>query len=142
MNARNYLEQVIKIDKVIKNKAIEYEQWHQLACSISAGGSTGDRVQASGSKQKMADAVIRAVEIEEEIKKYCAKLADTKQEIVDTIEQLDSASYDILHNRYIQGKDLVEIADMYGKPVATIKRKQGKALKKLQAILDERQKNA
>jgi len=142
MEARQYLEQVIKIDKVIKNKLIEREQWHYIAMGTGGSSSECDRVQSSGSKQKMADAVVRVVEIEEEIDKYVKKLADIKEDVIKTIEQLDAASYDILHIRYIQGKDLLEISEMYGKPLPSIKRKQGKALKKLQAILDERNKHA
>jgi len=141
MDAREYLEQVGKIDRLIENKLIEKEQWRSIALGTSASGSDGDRVQSSGSKEKMADAVIKIIEIEEEIDELVDKLVDTKQDVIRTIERLDSISYDILHKRYIQGKDLYEICDLYGRPVPSIKRKQGKALKQVQTLLNERENN-
>ena len=69
MKAKDYLQQVQKIDVIIKNKIIEKEQWMSMATSTTAS-SDGERVQSSGSQQKMADAVVRYVELEADIDRH------------------------------------------------------------------------
>ena len=56
VNAKKYLSNVSKLDKMIANKMIEKEQWEAVA-EGSTAHSEGERVQSSGNPQKMADAV-------------------------------------------------------------------------------------
>ena len=113
--AQIYLEQVEKIDSIIKNKLIEQQQWKDLALGITANVS-GERVQSSGTKSKMAEAVEKCVDMEAEIDSLIDKFIDTKKEVTQTIEQLYSPiEYNVLHMRYIQYKSLQDIADHYGK---------------------------
>ena len=137
MDARKYLEQVEKIDRLILNKKYEKDQWLSIA-EGTAVSSDGDRVQSSGELHKMENAVIMAVEIENQIK----TLRDTREEIINTIEQLDAEPYDILHRKYIQHKKLEAIGEELGYAWATIKNKHKDALKKLQVILDEQKTNS
>lgn len=141
MDAREYLEQVIKIDKVIENKLIELEQWQSIACSTTASMNNDAKVQSSGSQQKMADAVIEIVEIRDQINEIIKDKLAVKQDVISTIEQLESSYYDILHKRYVQGKDVYELCDIYGRTLTSIKRKLSKAMKQVQMILNEREKN-
>ena len=60
MKAKEYLLQVKKLDQMIQNKKVEKEMWMSMALSTTAP-SDGERVQSSGSQQKMVDAVIRSV---------------------------------------------------------------------------------
>lgn len=133
MEARQYLEQVRKIDKLIENKKYEKAQWMSIAEGTGLSYE-GDRVQSSGKPHKMEDAVIKAVEIGDAIK----RLEEQKQEVISTIEVLEAESYNILHKKYIQYKSLDIIADECGYAYPTIKNKHKKALKQLQSILDER----
>ena len=136
VEAKEFLRQVEKLDVRIKNKLIEQQQWRDIALGITAN-MDGERVQSSGSKNKMADAVERCVDMEAEINSLVDKLIDTKKEVVQTIERLDSATeYDVLHRRYIQGMDLQEIADHYGKEYGWATTTHGRALKNVQALLD------
>jgi DNA-directed RNA polymerase specialized sigma subunit len=101
----------------------------------------GEKVQSTGSQSKMADAVIKCVDIEEEINSLIDKLIDTKKEVIQTIEKLDSATeYNVLHMRYIQNRGLQEIADHYGKEYGWATTTHGRALKSVGLIL-ERKKN-
>lgn len=136
MNARAYLEQVEKIDKLIQNKKYEHEQWESIAEGTSVS-SDGERVQSSGEMHKMENAAIMAVELENEIN----RLKKQKAEIIATIETLSANSYDILHKKYIQHLSLGEIADKYGYAWSTIKNKHREALNQLQKVLDKRSKN-
>lgn len=117
---------------------VEKEQWMTMATSTTVSSSEGDRVQSSGSQQKMADAVIKMVEIEEEIDRYIDSLIDAKKEVIRTIEMLPVAEYDILHKVYIQFKAIDEAAEMMGKSYSWGTTVHGRALKHVQDILDER----
>lgn len=134
--AQQYLEQVEMIDSIIKNKLIEQRQWMDIALGITANMG-GERVQSSGSKSKMADAVEKCVDIEREIDSLVDKLIDTKREVIQTIEQMNSPiEYNVLHMRYIQFKDLQSIADHYHKEYGWATTTHGRALKGVQDILD------
>lgn len=137
MNAKDYLRQVNKLDKLISNKIIEKEQWKAIATGITAR-SDGERVQASGSQQKMADAVCKYVELENEIDRYIDALIDAKKEVISTIEILPPVEYDLLHKIYIQDKTLDEVADRYKKTYSWATTVHGRALKHVQNILNMR----
>lgn len=136
MKAQDFLRQVRKLDLQITNKLIEQQQWKDIALGITAN-MDGERVQSSGSKSKMANAVEKCVDMETEIDSLIDKLIDTKKEVIQTIERLDSPTeYDVLHRRYIQFLSLQEIADHYKKDYGWATTTHGRALKSLQEILD------
>lgn len=138
IEAQMYLKKVEKLDAIIKNKLIEQQQWKDIALGITAH-MDGDRVQSSGSKSKIEDAVVKIVGIEAEIDSLIDSLIDTKKEVIQTIEQLDSpVEYNVLHMRYIQFKDLQSIADHYKKEYGWATTTHGRALAHLQEILDRR----
>lgn len=138
MDAKSYLRQVEKLDKQISNKLVEREQWRDIALGITASIG-GERVQASSSQQKMADAVIKCVDMEEEIDALVDNLIEVKKDVIATIEQLESPTeYDILHKRYIQFIPLQDIAERYGREYTTITTTHGRALKNVQMLLDKR----
>ena len=138
MDAKEYLKQVEKLDLRIKNKLIEQQQWKDIALGITAN-MDGERVQSSGSKDKMASAVERCVDIEMEIDNLVDNLIGTKKKVIQTIEELYSPiEYNVLHLRYIQFKDLQEIADHYGKEYGWATTTHGRALKNVQMILDKK----
>lgn len=138
IDAKSYLRQVERLDMQIQNKLIEQQQWKDIALGITANIG-GERVQASSSQQKMANAIEKCVDIEEEINQLIDNLIETKKDVIATIEQIDSPTeYDILHKRYIQFLSLQEIADRYGREYTTITTTHGRALKNVQNILDRK----
>jgi len=138
MNAKTYLEQVEKIDRMIANKQAEAEQWMAIATSSTAAMDGNERVQASGNPQKMADAIDRYVDIQREIDAEIDRLIDTKQQVIRTIEQLPAIEYDVLHKIYIQYKDFKEVSSEHGKAYTWATTIHGRALKNLQNILNKR----
>lgn len=136
-NAKEYLLQLRKIDRLIENKIAESDYWRSVALGTSSF-SDGDRVQSSGSKQKMADAVCRYMTIEKEIDAEIDRLVDTKQEVIKTIEQLRTDEYDILHKAYVQFKDFGVIAIEMDRSRSWVTSVHGRALANVQKILDER----
>ena len=136
MDSKEFLKQVRKLDLKIKNKLIEQQQWRSIALGITAN-MDGERVQSSGAKSKMSDAIDKCVDMEAEIDRLVDELIDTKRTVIAVIEQLDSATeYDVLHRRYIQYQSLQEIADHYGYDYGWATTTHGRALKNVQAILD------
>ena len=100
--------------------------------------SEGERVQTSGSGQRMADSVGKYVQIEKEIDEAIDCYINKKMEVISTIEQLNFQEYDILHKVYIQGLKLYDVAEIYGKTYSWVTQLHGIALKNLQRILDKR----
>lgn len=138
VEAKEFLKQPERLDLRIKNKLIEKQQWKDIALGITAN-MDGERVQSSSnSKSKMADAVIKLVDMEAEIDSLVDELIDTKKKVIQTIEMLDSATeYNVLHMRYIQYLSLQEIADHYNRDYGWATTTHGRALKSVQNILDE-----
>lgn len=135
-DARKYLERVEMLDSIVNNKLIEQRQWKDLALGITANMG-GERVQSSGSKSKMADALNKCIDMEGEIDRAIDNLIDRKREVISMLEKLESPlEYNLLHMKYIQYKDLQEIADKYGKEYGWATTNHGRALTSLQEILD------
>lgn len=139
MKAKEYLLQISKIDRLVENKIAELEHWHAIATGTTTF-SDGDRVQSSGNKYKMEDAIIKCIEISNEINVEIDRLVDTRKEVISTIEQLKPSEYDVLHKIYVQNKDFQEIATAKKKSYSWVTTKHGRALASLQKILDEREK--
>lgn len=136
--AQLYLEQVWKQECIIKNKLIEKQQWMDIALGITAS-MEGEVVQSSGTKNKMANAVDRCVDMEAEIDAQIDKFIDIKKDVLSVIEQVNSATeYMILHMRYIQYIKLKDIALEWDEEYTNITTAHGRALASVQKILEER----
>ena len=138
MKAKEFLQQVKKLDYMIENKMVELQHWKSMACSTGYF-SVKEKVQTSSSQQKMAEAVEKYVDIEREINACIDNLVDTKRDIINDIERLSVLEYDVLHKCYIQGLTLKETAVTMNKSYQSIVMLHGVALKNVQEILDERE---
>jgi DNA-directed RNA polymerase specialized sigma subunit len=137
-DAQAYLEQVEKLDAVIRNKLIEKQQWKEIAVGITAN-MDGERVQSSGAKSKMADAIAKCVDIDAEIDSLIDNLIDLKKEVTQTIEKLQSPTeYNLLHMRYIQFIPLKDIAERWHTEYTNVTTAHGKALKKVQELMNKK----
>lgn len=136
--AQEYLEQVDKLNAMIENKMAEAQQWRDVALGITTS-TEGERVQSSGSQQKMADAIDRVVDLQTEINGMIDRMINLKQEIIRSIEQLNATEYDVLHKRYIQGMTFDEIGAAKHKSKSWATTVHGRALQNLNKILDERE---
>ena len=150
MKAIDYLKQLAKCDTVIENKLSEKEYYKRIAYGITSNPG-GERVQASGSKQRMSDALDRCLDIEREIDECIDEQIKIKTEIVSVIQQLKSAvEYNILHKMYVgimiekddetimvERLTFQQIADLYGKTYSWATTVHGRALQNVQKILDE-----
>lgn len=153
MKAREYLQQVQKLDSMIANKLEEAEYWRSIAKGTTAH-SESEKVQTSGNKQKMEDAICKYLQKEDEINADIDKLADIRQEIIETIELLPVSEYNLLYKKYVgkptkQSDDtleviyltLEEIASDMNKSYRWVTSVHGRALANVQKILNERKEN-
>ena len=152
MKAKVFLNQLKKLDAMIENKMIEREQWKTIAEGVTAGGTSViivdkkgrqqlhnmEKVQATGNPQKMADAVHKMIEIDDEIALCIDKMIEAKKDILAVIERLSAAEYDIIHKIYVQHLNLYEVAAMSERSYSSITTLHGRALKSVQMIIDER----
>lgn len=135
MLAKDYLKQIRKLDSLIKNKLIEKQQWMDVALGITPQISA-DRVQSSGNQQKMASAVDKCIEIEQELDQYVDSLIDKKREILSVLEQLAPKKYDVMHAVYVQFQTFGEAAYSLNKSYSWVKGTHSKAIKEVQRIID------
>lgn len=146
MKAKDFMLQIKKLDKMIENKLAEREHWLSMATSTTAAAApeTGVRVQTSGSKQQMENAVARYIDIERDINECIDRLYDERKKIISVIEKLDVVQYDLLHKMYVgvrnKGKmeymNLNQVAELYEKSYSWATTMHGIALKHVQEIIN------
>lgn len=138
MTAKEKLSQIKRIDTLIKNKTIEKNKAaaKMLENATSITSSTdGERVQSSGSKQKMADTVDSGVDRVRRIEKRIAELEAERDSIIAVIEQLPEDEYDILHGVYVQHLTLKQVAANRGQAYSTVAHKHIKGLDMVSCIM-------
>ncbi len=139
MDTKEFLKQPEKLDALIRNKLIEKQQMRDIALGITAN-MDGERVQSSGTKSKMADALDKVIDMEAEIDRLIDKYIDIKREVIATIEKLDIVmEYNIMHMRYIQYMSFQEIADHFGRDYTWATTAHGRALKSVEKIRAEKE---
>ena len=142
MKAQEFLEQYKSQQTIIASCWEEYAMWQDIALSTT-GCMEGERVQSSGSKQKMANAVISYTDIEADIKLRIAEAQAIQNEIVRKIAMLKESEYYVLHGIYILGKQYKEVAASRNPPKSTswATSVHGNALIHLQQLLDAERKS-
>ena len=138
MIAKEYLQQISKLKKMIENKTIEREQWESQAYDITSKWG-GEKVQSSGSPDKIQKAIAHYIDLEKEIDDCIDDMIEKTKEIIGVIEQLKTDEYDLLHKIYVQGMIVKEAAFACGQSESWGSTMHGIALKNVQIILDERE---
>lgn len=132
MQAEEYLDQIKKIDSMIKNRINDYNRWVEIAEGLG-GAAVGERVQTSRNLHQIPNAIGRYVDIEREIE----RLKEERLSIIRTIEKLPSSEYEVIFKLYVLDYTIKEIAFHVGMSYEWVQRRKSKGLKLLQAILDE-----
>lgn len=137
MTAHEYLDQIANLDERIVSKVLYISKLKQEAQGTSVK-LEGERVQSSGSKQKMANTVVKYVHIEQT---ELQELYGERQKILNTMAMLPPLEHDVLFKYYVLGYKIEDIAKAYKKSYQWARDKRRYALKLLQRILDERIEN-
>lgn len=139
MKAIEYLRQIKTMDAKINTDIEELASLEALATKTTS--VLGDeRVQSSGSQQKMADAVVKIADLRNNINEQIDRFVDYKEEVKNLLfESCDSDCIKLLHKRYFMDKKWEEIAVEMNYTYQWV---QGglhqRALSQVQKALDER----
>lgn len=138
MKAITYLNEIKAMDARINAGIAELSRLKTLATKTTS--VMGDeRVQSSGSQQKMADCVTKIVALEEQITNEIDRYVDYKNEARKLICKCDNDCIDLLYKRYFEDKSWERIScemDFTYKYVSG--KLHRKALEQLQKYLDEK----
>lgn len=110
MKAKEYLEQLRKLDCIIANKLAEQSEYNYLAKEL------GEEIESLNLNQYIRE----------------------QQEIITTLEQLPIKSYLVLYKYYHENKVLREIAEELNVSLSCVRDRKGAGMSALQELLDER----
>ena len=109
MTTKQYLNQIKRLDKMIENKLDEIYRLREMSVSISTNMDK-DRVQSSGSHDKLGESVAKIVDLERETNDILSELADKKKTIINQIDGMENYDfYVILTYKFVQKLDFREI---------------------------------
>ena len=134
MDTKQYLRQISRLDKMIKNKIIELYQLKELYTSISAI-KNDEIVQTTPNFDKIGTAYAKICEKEQELDEITDIYIDKKSIIISQIDQMDDEThYEILFSRYVERKTFEKIADEMSYSWRQIIRLHGIALKEFEKL--------
>ena len=110
MKAINYLKQIKMMDAKIDSDILEIAQLETLATKTTSVMG-GERVQSSGSQEKMADCVVKIVDMKEHLQKEIDRFIDYKNDARKMMaESCDADCCRLLYKRYFQDSTWEQIA--------------------------------
>lgn len=128
MDTKQYLGQISRLDKMIKNKMTELAEFKELAYGLSAINNE-ERVQSTPDFDKMSGKIAKIVDMENKIDSLIDEYVDKKNLIVSQIDSIENETYyEILFSRYIAKKTFEKIADEMSYSWRQIIRLHGRAL--------------
>lgn len=135
MNAETFLEQYGDIKAKIKRKLKLKEKCEAQAENITSH-LTPDKVQSSGSLQKVAEAVEEALDLEKEIKELLILKNKVRKEIEGVVNQISGKMGEALYEKYLILTPEEEIAKLIDRSEDRVSKliKEGK--EEVQRILD------
>lgn len=138
MQAKEFLLQIKKLDKLIENKLVEIQQWKDIATNATSN-MTGDKVDSTPNPRKTEDAICKYIDLESEAQQEFDKFIKAKNDVISVIERLNVTEYDFLHKVYVQGFTLQDVANKYDMSYSWATTTHGIALKHVQIILNKRE---
>lgn len=137
MDVLEWLNNVKKLDRLIEAKTAERERLIELATDISAKAPDGMPFSNTGTvNQKMQNAVVDLVVLEQELKNVIASYIQCKGEIISTLEKLPANEYAVLHRFYIRYMTYEEIAEDLGISTVQVWRIKKKGEKTLSDVIE------
>lgn len=129
MTAKEYLQQLRMLDIKIRHRKEQVEELRALAMCSGSFASDGDRVQTSGSGDRMSEQVARYVDLQAEVEEIIRGYTERKDRIIREIHELSDARYvEVLFKRYVEFKRLDVIASEMGYTYEWIRMVHGHAL--------------
>lgn len=133
--AQEFFEEYDTLVFMIKAKIEQRNMWAGISESITAQMG-GERVQSSGDQQRMASAVVKYLDIDNEIKEMYKQI----KHIEKVIKKLKGNKRKVIHMRYVQMLSFKEIGFLCHKNESWATTIHGRALQDVQRILDNGRK--
>lgn len=128
MTTKEYLLQISRLDRMIKNKLTELSQLKEMSYGLSAIPDE-EKVQTTPNHDKIGTAYCKIEAMEENIDKLIDEYVDKKNKIIAQIDSMeDETYYDVLFSRYIEKKTFEKIATDMHYSFRNTTRLHGKAL--------------
>lgn len=133
MDAKQFVMKIEDIDAKIEGRSYEIAKLKLIASGrTSQWGS--ERVQSSGSHDKMANTIVQYIDYENDAE--ICELMQLKQEIIDAIKKLQTKHYKMLHRIYVQGMSIRDVYLQEGMSRTWGDNTHNNALKELQGVID------
>ena len=112
MKAKEYLQQLQRLDTMINQKIKELGDLRLMSQSVGGIDYSKERVQSSPSGDApFVKPVLRMIELEQEINAEIDRFVDEKHEIINQIQALQNQKHiDILYKHYVEFKRLEIVA--------------------------------
>ena len=134
MKAKEYLQQLQRLDTMINQKIKELGDLRLMSHSVGGIDYSKERVQSSPSGDApFVKPVLRMIELEQEINAEIDRFVDEKHEIINQIQALQNPKHiDILYKHYVEFKRLEIVAVEMNFTYQYIVELHGTALKEFQ----------
>lgn len=134
MKAKEYLQQLQRLDTMINQKIKELGDLRLMLQSVGGIDYSKERVQSSPSGDApFVKSVLRMIELEQEINAEIDRFVDEKHEIINQIQALQNPKHiDILYKHYVEFKRLEIVAVEMNFTYQYIVELHGTALKEFQ----------
>ena len=141
MTTREYLSQLKNIDKRIRDKIEEAERWYGI--STGTGYTLKEiNVQTSKKFDKMENAIIMAMQYEEESRELSVYLTKLKHHIIGQIDGMTNETYyNVLKDYYVRDMGIKDIAKKQGYSTRQITRIHESALETFEDMYYENYKD-
>ena len=137
MTAKEYLQQARFLDIRINSKIQQIASLNELAESCTAT-MTGMPKNPNHGGSRMADAVCKIVDLQDEINRDIAKLVDLKREIMGVIKAVPNVEYQaLLEKRYLCFITWEQIAVDMSYSIQHTYRMHDAAIKEIEQILQD-----
>lgn len=139
MKAREYLENIKKLDALIDTKLQEIATLEAKTQKITVAYE-GEAVKSSGSQDKMADTIAMIVDLQSEISKDMEKYTTAKSNVLQVMNMMQNPEYiKVLYKRYFEYKTWEEIACELNFSYKWVCVLHGRALNVMDSILEGRE---
>lgn len=114
MTAKEYLNQLASIEKLIQVKTTERERLMALATKVTSA-LNDCKVETSPDNTKTQNIIIKMAELREEIEEQASRYTSLYRKIEEEIDDIEDNRYKLLLiMRYMKGASFSDIADKLG----------------------------
>ena len=136
MTAKEYLKQISRLTSFIESKKERLTVLHEIAQSCGAPALTGMPKSPGSSQSKMADAICKAIDLENEIRRDEERLQQKKVFLLELIGQIENTEYQtVLISRYFKNSTWEDIASKMFYSERWIYELHGRALNELNRLI-------